>query len=148
MNIKFFYQNFNRSHNHEAIITSFSNLIAQLIELPDEIEVCLSPLQPNLYGGIDVNRVNRIVISNQLMLEDIPRILTHELIHVSQKHTGLLKITPKRVCYWKGIPYTNKTPGEMPYDEYQNLPWELDVQNRESKIFSDALALYKNNLTK
>jgi hypothetical protein len=142
--IKFFYQNSTRNNQYEAIITSFSNLLCELIELPNEIEVCIYPLANNVYGGIDVNRVNRVVISSQLMLQDIPRILTHELIHVSQKHTNLLTITPKKVCCWRGVPYTNKSPEEMTFEEYQNLPWEVDVQTRELKLLQEALELYNN----
>lgn len=146
MYIRFFYQNNQRSYKHEVIIASFANLVSNLIDLPAEIEVCLYPLEKNVYGGIDVNRVNRIVMSTHLMYEDIPRILTHELIHVSQKHTGLLTIDQRGMCRWKGIPYTDKSPEDMTYKEYSNLPWEVDVQNREVKLLSEALRLYNSKI--
>ena len=143
MDIKFFYQNNQRSYKHEAIVTSFANLLSQLIELPDYLEVCLYPLEENVYGGIDVNRVNRIGLNIKLPYMDIPKVLTHELIHVNQKHIGLLKIDARGMCYWRGIPYTNKDPDDMTYEEYTNLPWELDVQQRQSRLLSEALRGYK-----
>ena len=143
MDIKFFYQNNQRSYKHEAIIVSFTNLISQLIDLPSNLEVCLYPLEENVYGGIDVNRVNRIGLNIKLPYLDIPKVLTHELIHVNQKHIGLLKIDMRGMCYWRGIPYTNKDPDDMTYEEYSNLPWELDVQQRQSQLLSEALRGYK-----
>lgn len=139
MDIKFFYQNNQHSYKKEVIITSFANAVAKVIELPDTLEVCLYPLDENVYGGIDRNRVNRLGINYDLPLDMLPHILTHELIHVHQKHTGILRITPNGMCYWHGIPYTKQSPEEMSYEDYQNLPWELDVVNRQQKIFSDAL---------
>jgi hypothetical protein len=143
VDIKFFYQNNQRSYKHEAIITSFANLLRQHIELPDYLEVCLYPLEENVYGGIDVNRVNRIGLNIKLPYLDIPKVLTHELIHVNQKHMGLLKIDMRGMCYWRGIPYTDKDPDDMTYEEYTNLPWELDVQQRQSQLLSEALRGYK-----
>lgn len=143
MDVKFFYQNNKINRQYEVVITSFANLLSQLIELPESIEVCLYPLDPNVYGGIDAFNVNRIVISSNLLLQDIPKILTHELIHVHQKHKGLLKIDRNGMCYWRGIPYTKKLPESMSYEEYQNLPWEQDVAQKQHKLLSDALALTK-----
>jgi hypothetical protein len=144
VDIKFFYQNNQRSKQHEVIITSFANLISTIIELPSELEVCLYPLEENVYGGIDVNRVNRIGLNIKIPYMDIPKILTHELIHVNQKHLGLLRIDQRGMCYWRGIPYTKKDPDEMSYEEYINLPWEVDVQNRQSQLLSEALRLYNS----
>lgn len=143
MDIKFFYQTNQRSYKHEAIITSFANLLSQLIDLPDYLEVCLYPLAENMYGGIDINRVNRIGLNIKLPYMDIPKVLTHELIHVNQKHIGLLRTDTNGMCYWRGIPYTNKDPDDMTYEEYSNLPWELDAQQRQTKLLSEAIRGYK-----
>ena len=142
MDIRFFYQNNQRSYKHEAIITSFAKLVANVIELPEIIEVCLYPMNQNVYGGIDNIRVNRLGINIQIPLEAVPKILTHELIHVNQKHKGLLKITRDGMCYWHGIPYTNVKPEDMRYEEYTELPWEVDVQNRLDNVFKEALHGY------
>jgi hypothetical protein len=146
VDIRFFYQNGQRAYKREVIIDSFIRLIKPHLDLPDIIEVCLYPLDPNVYGGIDVVHKNRIAISTLLELHDIPKILTHELIHVSQKHTGLLKINSNGLCYWRGIPYTKVLPEEMSYEDYMNLPWELDVQKREKDLLKLTLSsTYKKN---
>lgn len=141
MEIKYYYQNHQYSYKHETIITLFANRVSKIIELPNSLEVCLYPLPNNVYGGIDMNHINRIGINYDLPLELIPKILTHELIHVNQKHTGILTIKSNGMCYWHGIPYTKKLPEEMSYEEYNNLPWELDVAKKQQEIYLKALDL-------
>lgn len=142
MDIRFFYQNNQRCHKREVIITSFTKLVASVIDLPEIVEVCLYPMEKNVYGGIDMIRVNRIGINIEIPLESIPKILTHELIHVSQKHTGILKINRAGMCYWHGTAYTKQSPKDMSYQEYLELPWEVDVQNRLDAVFKEALQNY------
>ena len=96
----------------------------------------------NVYGGIDSLRINRLGINIQIPLESVPKILTHELIHVHQKHTSVLKMARDGMCYWHGTPYTDIKPEDMNYEEYTELPWEVDVQNRLDKVFKEALHLY------
>ena len=139
MEVKFYYKNNNYEKDNEVVLTSLAIAVSQIIELPDIVEVCLYPLEDNVYGGIDINRINRIGLNINLSLESQLKILVHELIHVSQKHLGLLKIKPNGMCYWQGIPYTKKPPEEMTHEEYMNLPWELDVQHRQSKVLQQAL---------
>lgn len=143
MNVVYYYQG-KPNKEYEVIITSFSNLLSQVLDLPDTLEVCLYPLPPNVHGGIDTVRVNRIAMNINLLPSDIPKILTHELIHVSQKHTGLLTVV-KGICHWRGIPYTNKKPEELTYEEYENLPWEVDVRNRQESVLKQALQIYNNS---
>lgn len=144
MDINFFYKDNQHSYKHEVIITSFAIAISKVIELPDKLEICLYPLEENVYGGIDKNRVNRIGINYDLPLQDVPKVLTHELIHVHQKHKGLFRVTPDGMCYWRGIPYTKKLPDEMTYDEYRNLPWEVDVEKKQQDVLLEALKLTNN----
>ena len=139
--IKYYYQNNQYSNNHETIITLFANAVSKVIDLPNTLEICLYPLPDNVYGGIDLTRVNRIGINYDLPVNILPKILTHELIHVHQKHTGILTIKSNGMCYWHGIPYTKKLPENMSYEEYNNLPWELDVAKKQQEIYSQALNL-------
>jgi len=139
--IKYYYQNNQYSNNHETIITLFANAVSKVIDLPNTLEICLYPLPDNVYGGIDLTRVNRIGINYDLPVNILPKILTHELIHVHQKHTGILTIKSSGMCYWHGIPYTKKLPEEMSYEEYNNLPWELDVAKKQQEVYSQALNL-------
>ena len=144
MNIIFHYNKGQPKKDYEVIISAFADAVAKVIELPEIVEVCLYPLANNVHGGIDRMRVNRIGINYHLLLEDIPKILTHELIHVHQKHKGILKIDSKNNCYWHGIFQTNKLPEQMTYEEYENLPWEADVTNRLQEVFVEALRLTNN----
>ena len=141
MKVKFYYKNNNYEKDNEVALTSLAIAVSQIIELPDIVEVCLYPLEDNVYGGIDINRVNRIGLNINLSLESQLKILVHELIHVSQKHLGMLRIKPNGMCYWHGIPYSSKPPEEMTHEEYTNLPWELDVQHRQTKVLQRALAI-------
>jgi hypothetical protein len=141
VDINFFYKNNQHSYKHEIIIISFATAVSKVIDLPDTLEVCLYDLGENVYGGIDMIRINRIGINYNIPLEMIPKILTHELIHVNQKHKGLLKITNNGACYWNGIFYTKKQPEDLTYEEYTNLPWEVDVQHRQTKVLQNALEL-------
>ena len=141
MDIQFYYKNTVRCARRESIISLLAEAISKVIELPNTIEVCIYPLGKNVYGGIDKYYVNRIAINYDLDYNSIPNILTHELIHVSQKHTRRLEIKNNGHYYWYGIPYTKVLPEEMSYEEYRNLPWEVDVQNRETKVLNSALEL-------
>ena len=53
--IKYYYQNNQHSYKHETIITSFTEAVSKVIELPKTLEICLYPLPDNVYGGIDMN---------------------------------------------------------------------------------------------
>lgn len=130
MDIRYFYQNNQHSYKHETIINSFAKIAATVIDLPPLLEVCLYDLGNNVYGGIDMIHANRIGINYDVPFDMLPKILLHELIHVNQKHTGILRIARNGTCYWHGIPVTNKSPSDMTFEEYQNLPWEVDVENR------------------
>lgn len=139
--VRFFYQDNKSLHQHEIIIRNFTEAVSKVISLPPLIEVCLYDLGKNVYGGIDMHRINRVGINTSVPLEQIPKVLTHELIHVSQKHTGILKIKRDGSSYWHGILITKQMPEDMPYEEYENLPWELDVKYRLDQVFTDALNL-------
>lgn len=139
--VRFYYQDQIRLPQHEAVVASFTRAVAKVIELPPVVEVCLYKLGNNVYGGIDMYRVNRVGVNIDVPLDHIPKILTHELIHVHQKHTGVLKIKHDGSSYWHGVLTTKKLPEHMSYEEYENLPWEVDVANRLDKVFSEALKL-------
>lgn len=147
MDIRFFYQNNQRSYKKEIVLASYAEAIAKVIELPPLIEICLYDLGENTYGGIDLLRLNRIGINYNLNYDELPKILTHELIHVHQKFKGTLKILHNKKCYWHGIFITDKQQDSMTHDEYMNLPWEVDAYYRQQQILSDAIT-YLTNRTK
>lgn len=141
MNVTFYYQKTKPKHDYEVIITSFSIAVSKVLDLPDTVEVCLYKLGGNIYGGIDYHRINRIALDYDMPLMALPKILTHELIHVNQKHTGIFKTTRGGICYWHGVPYNTNSIDNLSYEEYLNLPWEMDVVHRQQQVFKKALEL-------
>jgi hypothetical protein len=139
--VRFYYQDNKPRYQQEAIINRFTIAVSKVIELPPLIDVCLYDLGQNIYGGIDMYRINRVGINVNVPLEQIPKILTHELIHVHQKHIGVLKIKRDGSSYWHGVFITKEMPENMSFQDYENLPWELDVKHRLDQVFSDALAI-------
>lgn len=127
---------------HEIMIKSLVDALSTLIELPQTLQVCLYPFVNNVYGGIDKHVKNRFGININLSLEELPKIVVHELIHIHQRHIGLLAIKGG-YYYWRGIPYNNKLPEEMSYQEYKNCPWEIDVDNRVDNLLTECLELIK-----
>lgn len=140
--VSFYYQNSQKSPVHEQMIKSLANALGSLIELPNKLQVCLYPFLDNVYGGIDKNVTNRFGVNINLSLEQFPKIVVHELIHIHQRHVGLLMIKQGHY-YWRNIPYSNKMPEEMSYQEYKSCPWETDVDNRVDKLLSECLELIK-----
>lgn len=145
MKVTYLYQTGKRNYQQEAIIDKFATAISEIIELPPVVEVCLYNLGESVYGGIDMYRINRIGINCTLPLDAIPKILAHELIHVHQKHKGYLKIKRDGSSYWHGNLITKKLPEDMEYEEYSNLPWELDVTHRQMSVLSEAINRLTNN---
>lgn len=140
--VSFYYQNTPRSPVHEQMIKSLANALGSLIELPNKLQVCLYPFLDNVYGGIDQRVKNRFGINVNLSIDQIPKIVIHELIHIHQRHVGMLDIK-SGYYYWRNIPYGNKLPEEMSYDDYKNCPWEIDVDNRVDKLLTECLELIK-----
>lgn len=124
------------------MITSLANAMASLIELPNTLQVCLYPMLDNVYGGIDKYTANKFGINIKLPVEDLPKIVVHELIHIHQRHVGLLDIKGG-YYYWRKIPYGNKMPEEMTYEEYKCCPWETDVDERVDNLLTESLELIK-----
>ena len=140
--VTFYYQTSKKSVVHEVMIKSLVDALSTLIELPQTLQVCLYPFVNNVYGGIDKHVKNRFGININLSLEELPKIVVHELIHIHQRHTGLLAIKGG-YYYWRGIPYGNKLPEELSYQDYKSCPWETDVDDRVDKLLIQALELIK-----
>lgn len=143
MNVKYFYQNNNYNWRYENIVDKIALAVSNIIELPPILEVCIYNLGKSVYGGIDMIHMNRIGINHDLPIESVPLILTHELIHVHQKFTKVLKITRKGEFYWHGVLITKNLSESMPYDEYINLPWEYDAYSKQQEVLSKALQFLK-----
>jgi len=138
--IRFSYQNVNYSPAREIICTKLTEAVSTVIPLPNEIVILIANLGNSTYGstGVDFRSKNKVNINNILSLEEIPKVLVHELIHLNQLYTGELKASRTGTYFWKNRPYKINV-STMDYDTHQQLPWEVDVLNRQEKVLSMAL---------
>lgn len=130
MQVNFFYRHIQPKIEYEIVIRNLCERTAKFISLPDQIDICIYRLNDSTYGGIDRFVPHRLAINASLNLRSIPIILVHELIHISQRHVGMLQISNDGFYTWNGKLYTNLDPELMPRQEYLLLPWEDDVNNR------------------
>ena len=134
-NIVFMHQG-EHSPVREVVCKKLAIAVALVIELPLEIQIRFADLGKSVYGhtSLDLRFKNRISINTILQLDEIPTVLVHELIHLSQSHTGMLMVTPSGQHFWK-----NKLVDMSA--EYDTLPWEKDVQERHDKVMTRSLQL-------
>jgi hypothetical protein len=145
--VAFFYQNNQHSYKKEIVISALCNAISTFLELPDKIDVCLYPLN-NAYGGIDIIHANRIGIDFALTYEELPIVLAHELIHVHQRKTGKLKITPSGKYFWNKVYYTDSLPDKLTFEEYKKLPWEAEAYDTQKEVLSKAIQILSSKHNK
>lgn len=120
--------------------------MAQVITLPDEIQIEFAELPKHVYGETLLfgRFKNRFRISSYLATREIVRPIAHELIHISQSYTGMLSVMRDGTCIWMGRQYRIGDPNLLERDQYLNLPWELDVENRLESILREALTKFDN----
>lgn len=140
--IKFsYYKNTGPDEDKEKVAKNVINIIRNYLELPDIIKVEFVSMGPVQYGEaiVDVNNPNIVRINLDLSTTDIVIPLVHELIHIEQMHTGRLSNTRFGDIIWEGTKYRIKP--DMPYREYINLPWEIEVKTRQKSLLEK---LFKN----
>lgn len=117
-----------KQHITRALCTSASRVIS----LPQSLDIEFRKFTDGTWGGTHLHWKyrNRISINDTLSLQEIPIVLVHELIHCSQLHSGMLRVDHSGNVYWQGMRYETTN---LSYNEYQRLPWELDVAYRLKK---------------
>jgi hypothetical protein len=124
----------------EQLVTNIYLQIQNLILLPDQIEVEFRCMGPSSYGEtiLDSRRLyKRIILNVDLDVKALFYPTIHELVHVSQMHTGKLAISRTGVFVWENKTYP-VDPLKMSYQAYQQLPWELDA-HAQQKILGKKL---------
>lgn len=117
----------------EQIVTSIYQQLYIYIPLPDKIEVEFKYMGPSSYGEtiLDPRSIKkRIILNVDLELKALFYPTIHELVHVSQMHTGRLAISRTGVFVWEKKTYP-VDPLKMSYREYQKLPWEIDAHEQQ-----------------
>lgn len=106
--------------------------VAKLIPLPDNIKIEIKEMDPSSYGETVLSPIkkNSIILNSQLTTKELFYPTIHELVHVSQIHTGRLAMSRTGVYVWENKTYP-VDPIKMPYKEYQKLPWERDAHEQQ-----------------
>jgi len=112
-----------------------TNLVNTLYILPQIIEVQFEEMGPSIYGMtmLDPRFPNRIRINQDLSLEEFLLPLTHELVHLHQIYTNKLQARSGGKILWEGQIYKSDS-SKLSYDEYLNLPWEFDANQKQKQI--------------
>ena len=128
---------------YEKFSEKVINIMKGMYVLPDNIEIQFEQMGPSVYGMtmLDPRFPNRIRLNQDLSLEEYLLPLTHELLHLHQTFTNRLQSRPGgRILWDKTVFKVNML--EMSYNEYQQLPWELDVAEKQQKLLK---LLQENN---
>jgi predicted metallopeptidase len=133
--IRFIYSVGTVDRDREKVIVRVCEKAKHHIKLPETIEILFKYLDLNVYAEtiIEHRFKNRIHINNNLSAKEVIRPLVHELIHLNQTHTEMLQSNGRGICIWKGTRYSiNNTIPD--YNDYCNLPWEIDAIEREPEL--------------
>ncbi len=119
--------------NKPKVVTSIYEKLFILIPLPDYIEVVFQSIGNSSYGEtiLDPRRLHkRIVLNADLDVKALFYPTIHELVHVSQMHTGRLTMSRTGVFVWENKTYP-VDPLKMSYKAYKQLPWEVDAHEQQ-----------------
>lgn len=121
--------------HYEKFISKIISLIKQLYVLPDNIEIQFENMGDSVYGMtmLDPRFPNRIRLNQDLTIEEIILPLTHELLHLHQIFTNKLQTRSGGRILWDGQIYKVDMM-KLSYEDYQNLPWEMDVTINQKKL--------------
>jgi len=131
--IWFSYPGDDQAEWREIVCRKLTEAVSTVIQLPKEIIIRVANLGDGYYGSaaLEFRFRNRISVSSLLSAEEIPEVLVHELIHLNQIHTGALRSSRIGTYYWNDQ-LIEATP-------YEQLPWEVDVANRQHQVLKEAL---------
>lgn len=136
-----------RKHPHKDLeqLSSQLELVAillqenEVLDLPQDLVIlvsCDQDVVPWDSPGQHCAALQTVYLSGIYKFKDLARYLSHELIHVEQTHKGYL--TYRHVdnsLLWFGHPWQTGE-DDLTYDQYRNLPWEVDAWRREPRVFA------------
>jgi len=136
MKLTFIYKGSSQpNYIYEKFTDKVIKIVKSIYVLPDNIEVQFETMGKNVYGMtmLDPRFPNRIRLNQDLPLDEYLIPLTHELLHLHQIFTNRLQSrTGGRILWDKTIFKVNML--EMSYNDYQQLPWELDVLEKQKTL--------------
>lgn len=134
--IRFIYKGSHKcSDAYERLVEKIILLVKELYQLPHDMEIQFENMGPSVYGMtmLDSRFPNRIRLNQDLSMEEIVIPLTHELIHLHQIFVNKLQSRTGGRILWENQLYKVDTL-KLSYEEYQNLPWELDARQQQEKV--------------
>ena len=129
------------SLSNEQLVTKIYQQAKEHIPLPENLEVEFRCMGPSSYGEtiLDPRRLHkRIILNVDLDAKGIFYTAIHELIHVSQMHTGRLTASRTGVFVWDNKTYPVE-PLKMSYNDYKKLPWEVDAYEQQQILANKLL---------
>jgi hypothetical protein len=131
--IWFSYPGDDQAEWREIVCRTLTEAVSTVLPLPKEIVIRVANLGAGTYGSaaLEFRFRNRISVSTLLSAEEIPEVIVHELIHLNQIHTGMLRSSRVGTYYWNDR-LIEATP-------YEQLPWEVDVAARQQQVLQEAL---------
>lgn len=150
MILEFIYIDCEKSLDKEKIISNTCNQACKFLKLPDKLEIEIQNFSAANYQRdnryvlaetvLDYRlTTNRLRLNNDLSIKELIIPLVHELIHINQIAEGRLSVYRNGDIFWQGKRYQLKDPKKSSYQYYANLPWEIDVKDREKKLLENIL---------
>lgn len=124
----------------EVVCRKLTEAVSTVIPLPKEIVIRVANLGPSIYGSaaLEHRYKNRVCVNSTLSAREVPAVLVHELIHLSQIDTGVLRASRTGTYFWNNHPVPVNL-DTLTYEQHQLLPWEIDVNARHAEVFMGAL---------
>lgn len=144
MPIKFVYVDGSGDHKKELLLTKVCELAKRYYALPKIIIIEMRKLGKSMFGEtvVDPLHKNVIKLNVDLNIRESIYVLTHELIHLSQITCGQLSVSRKSELVWNHSYKISKDKlSKLSYDEYQQLPWEVDVVKKQQVLLDILLKI-------
>lgn len=137
--IQFIYSGDRYDSDRELVVTNIINKASLHIELPKKIEIQFTKLSDSVYAevSLDSRFRNRIKIDENLSPKEVIVPTVHELLHLSQIHTGRLVGRRDGSFLWEGkvhLPIKG-----IDHRAWKNLPWEVDVAEKQQNLLDKIL---------
>lgn len=144
MTIKFVYVDGCGDTKKELLLSKVFEFAKRYYPLPQTIIIEMRKLGKSTFGEtlVDPSRKNIIKLNVDLGIKESIYVLTHELIHLSQITSGQLTVSRKSELVWDHSYKISKEKLEkLSFDEYQQLPWELDVAKKQQILLEILLKI-------
>lgn len=137
MQIKFYYPKGLFNIEKETIVKKVTETASQYLTLPKLIEIEFQHMGPSFYAETDIVK-KRITLNFDLSTNELVIPVSHELLHLEQIETGRLSKSRFGEYVWEGNVY-KIDPVKIPYVEYRQLPWELDIVKKQKILLEKVL---------